>query len=182
MFVQPWVIGPKTDPRRRTIYYQYSADRARRTLKGIDEQIAKAEKAVAGKTAVKRNRFVQLTGAKKAVNRELEAKARALAGPKGYVTNLPEPTPEFVIGAYHQLWQIEKSFRMSKSDLPARPIYHHKRDSVQAHLPIGVAPLPRNPLARPQARWAIQEVREALRPPPASRPDPPPPSAPRAPP
>ena len=34
-----------------------------RTLKGIDQQIAKAEKAVAGQAAVKRNRFVQLTGA-----------------------------------------------------------------------------------------------------------------------
>ena len=52
-----------TDQRRdQVIYYQYRADRARRTLRGIDEQIAKAEKAVAGKTPVKRNRFVQLTG------------------------------------------------------------------------------------------------------------------------
>jgi hypothetical protein len=39
-----------------------SAERARRTLHGIDEQISKAEKAVAGKTPVKRNRFVQLAG------------------------------------------------------------------------------------------------------------------------
>jgi hypothetical protein len=39
-----------------------------------------------------------------------------------------------VLGAYHQLWQIEKSFRMSKSDLRARPIYHHKRESIEAHL------------------------------------------------
>jgi len=30
-------------------------------------------------------------------------------------------TAEFVIGAYHQLFQIEKSFRMAKSDLQARP-------------------------------------------------------------
>jgi hypothetical protein len=39
------------------------ADRARRTLRGIDEQVAKAEKAVAGMVPVKRNRFVKLTGA-----------------------------------------------------------------------------------------------------------------------
>ena len=32
------------------IYYQYKADRCRRTLRGIDEQVAKAEQAVAGKT------------------------------------------------------------------------------------------------------------------------------------
>src|SRR5438105_83841 len=96
-------------------YYQYKHDRARRTLKGIDEQVAKAEQAAAGKTAVKRNRFVPLTGATKSVNRDLEAKARALARIKGYVTNIADPTPEFVIGAYHQLFQIEKSFRMAKS-------------------------------------------------------------------
>ena len=62
IFTQPWLMGTKND-RRRTIFYQYRADRARRTLKGIDQQIAKAEKAVAGQAAVKRNRFVQLTGA-----------------------------------------------------------------------------------------------------------------------
>jgi len=62
VFIQPWVMGAKADPRKRTIFYQYRADRAKRTLKGIDQQIAKAEKAVAGQTAVKRNRFVQLTG------------------------------------------------------------------------------------------------------------------------
>jgi Transposase DDE domain len=126
VFTQPWVMGTKNDRRRRTIFYQCRADRARRTLKGIDQQIAKAEKAVAGQAAVKRNRFVQLSGATKSINRQLEAKARALAGLKGYITNLEAPTAEYVMGADHQLWQIEKSFRMSKSDLRARPIYHHK--------------------------------------------------------
>jgi hypothetical protein len=92
-------MDTKTDPRRRTILYQYRADRARRTLKGIDQQIAKAEKAVAGQAAVKRNRFVQLTGATKSINQTLEAKARALAGLKGYVTNLEVPTAEYVLGA-----------------------------------------------------------------------------------
>lgn len=98
------------------IYYQYRHDRARRTLRGIDEQVAKAEKAVAGKVSVKRNRFIKLTGADKSVNRDLEAKARALAGIKGYTTNLTSQTPEFIIDAYHRLWRIEKSFRMSKHD------------------------------------------------------------------
>lgn len=82
-----------------------------------------------------------LEGGKKSINLELEAKARALAGWKGYITNLPDPTPEMVIGAYHQLWQVEKSFRMSKSDLRAKPIYNHKRDSIEAHLTIVFAAL-----------------------------------------
>ena len=65
---QPWpATGANKAAGRRdkVIYYQYRADRARRTLRGIDEQIAKAEKAVAGKVAVKRNRFIKLTGGTK---------------------------------------------------------------------------------------------------------------------
>jgi hypothetical protein len=116
IFTQPWPAGPKDKRRDQVIYYQYRSDRGRRTLRGIDEQVAKAEKAVQGKTAVKRNRFIQLTGATKSVNRTLEANARALAGLKGYATNLqacPDGTPvtaEFVIGAYHRLYLIEKAF------------------------------------------------------------------------
>jgi hypothetical protein len=53
------------------MYYQYRTDRARRTLRGIDEQVPKAEKAVAGKAAVKRNRFIKLTVGAKSVNRDL---------------------------------------------------------------------------------------------------------------
>ena len=163
VFVQPWVMGTKTGPRRRTIFYHYRADRARRTLKGIDQQIAKAERVVAGKTTVKRNRFVQLTGATKTINRSLEAKARAQAGLKGYVTNLEAPTAEYVMAAYHQLWQIEKSFRMSKSDLRARPIYHHKRDSIEAHLTIVMAALAVSQWLERQTSWSIKKLVKTLR-------------------
>ena len=145
------------------IYYQYRHDRARRTLRGIDEQVAKAEKAVAGKVSVKRNRFIKLTGADKSINRDLEAKARALAGIKGYTTNLTSQTPEFVIGAYHHLWRIEKSFRMSKHDLQARPIYHHKRESIEAHLSIVFAALAVSHWIERQTGWSIKRFVQALR-------------------
>jgi hypothetical protein len=163
VFTQPWPAGPADRRRDQVIYYQYKADRARRTLRGIDEQIAKAEKAVAGKTAVKRNRFVQLAGGTRSVNRTLEAKARALAGLKGYVTNLavcPDDTPvtaEFVIDAYHQLLHIEKSFRMSKHDLRARPIYHHKRESIEAHLTIVLAALAVSRWIEDRTGWSVKK-------------------------
>ena len=63
VFTQPWpATGAQKAAGRRdkTIYYQYRADRGRRTLRGIDEQVAKAEKAVAGLVPVKRNRFITL--------------------------------------------------------------------------------------------------------------------------
>jgi hypothetical protein len=163
VFTQPWP-APNETRRDQVIYYQYRADRARRTLRGIDEQVGKAEKAVAGKIPVKRNRFITLSGARKTVNRELETKARGLAGLKGYITNIEHPTPEFVIGAYHQLWHIEKSFRMSKHDLRARPIYHHKRDSIDAHLAIVFAALAITRYLEAATGWSIKKfVRTARR-------------------
>jgi hypothetical protein len=156
VFTQPWPAGPKDERRDQRIYYQFRADRARRTLRGIDEQAARAARAVAGLAPVRRNRFIALDGAVKSVNRELEQKARDLAGLKGYVTNLaacPDGTPvtpEFVIGSYHDLWNIEKSFRMSKHDLRARPVYHRKRDSIEARLTIVFAALA---VTRPSA-WS----------------------------
>jgi hypothetical protein len=163
IWVQRWPAGPKDKRRDQIHYYQWKADRARRTLKGIDEQVAKAEKAVAGKTAVKRNRFVHLDGGTRSVNRDLEAKARALAGLKGYITDLTtQPdgtavTAEFVIDAYHRLFQIEKSFRMSKHDLQARPIYHHKRESIDAHLNIVFTALAITRWLEDTTGWSIKK-------------------------
>ena len=71
---QPW---PSTSSEKargipdRVIHYQYRHDRARRTLRGIDEQVRKAERAVDGHAPVKRNRYIQLSGATKTVNRTL---------------------------------------------------------------------------------------------------------------
>jgi transposase len=107
---------------------------------------------------------VRLAGGDRSVNRDLEAKARALAGLKGYVTNLTDPTPDFVIGAYHQLGHIEKSFRMSKHDLRARPIYHHKRESIDAHLTVVFAALAVTRFIEVRTGWSIKKfVRTARR-------------------
>jgi len=83
VFTRPWPAGPKDRRRDQVIYYTGRADRARRTLHGIDEQVKKAARAVAGQAPVKRNRFIRLDGAVKSVDRELEEKARTLAGIKG---------------------------------------------------------------------------------------------------
>jgi transposase len=163
VFIQPWPAGPKDKRRDQVIYYHYKAGRARRTLRGIDEQVTKAAKAVAGLAPVKRNRFIKLDGTAKSVNRELEAKARDLAGLKGYVTNLaacPDGspvTPEFVIGSYSRLFEIENSFRMSKHDLQARPVYHRKRDSIEAHLTIVFAALAVSRWIEHRTGWSIRK-------------------------
>jgi transposase len=166
VLTQPWPATSSEKSRGipdRVVYYQYRHDRARRTLRGIDEQVAKAQRAVDGKASVKRNRFIKLTGETKSVNRDLEAKARSLAGWKGYTTNLTNQTAQFVIDAYHQLWRIEKSFRMSKHDLRARPIYHHKRESIDAHLTIVFAAMAVSHWIEHQTGWSIKQFIRTVR-------------------
>jgi hypothetical protein len=167
MLTQPWPATSSEKARGipdRVVHYQFRHDRARKTLRGIDEQVAKAQRAVDGHAPVKRNRYIQLSGATKSVNRQLEAKTRALAGWKGYTTNLVGQPPPFVIDAYHRLWRIEKAFRMSKHDLQARPIYHHTRDSIEAHLTIVFAAMAVSHFIEAQTGWSIKKfVRTARR-------------------
>ena len=71
-----------------------------------------------------------------ALNQNLITKTESLLGIKGYCTNIPEkdlPNSD-VITCYHELWNVEHAFRMSKHDLEARPIFHRKGDAVRAHI------------------------------------------------
>lgn len=54
-------------------------------------------------------------------------------GLKGYITNTKLNNNE-VIENYNNLWHIEKAFRMSKTDLRIRPIYHRLRHRIEAHI------------------------------------------------
>ncbi|MEY8570949.1 hypothetical protein AALI03_17060 [Brevibacterium linens] len=65
-------------------------------------------------------------------------KAVGLAGWKGYVTNIETKTmtAREVVSSYHDLWHVEQSFRMSKTDLRARPIFHRTKDVIKAHLTV----------------------------------------------
>jgi hypothetical protein len=61
-----------------------------------------------------------------------------------------------VIGVYHRLFQIEKSFRMPRYDLQARPIYCHKRDSIEAHLTTVFAALAAGRWIEEATGWTIR--------------------------
>lgn len=54
-------------------------------------------------------------------------------GLKGYITNTNLSGKE-VIENYNNLWIIEKAFRISKTDLKIRPVYHRLRDRIEAHI------------------------------------------------
>ena len=136
-------MGTATAERKRRVVYQYSFKRSQRDNRAINAMVERAEKVADGTRAVKKDRFVKIAGAKKGVDWALVDRARQLAGLKGYVTNIAERTMsgQAIISAYHDLWQVEKSFRMAKSDLRARPVFHHQAESIKAHLSVVFAAL-----------------------------------------
>lgn len=54
-------------------------------------------------------------------------------GLKGYITNT-SLSKEEIIEHYHHLWKIEKAFRIAKTDLKIRPVYHQLRRRIEAHI------------------------------------------------
>ena len=59
-------------------------------------------------------------------------------GLKGYVTNT-RLSADQVMDSYRQLWQVERTFRITKTDLKIRPIFHYKKRRIEAHLSIAFA-------------------------------------------
>jgi len=136
-------MGSGTAGRDRRVVYQFSFKRSQRDNRNINKMIERAERITSGSQALRRVRFVKVTGASAHLDQARIDKARQLAGLKGYVTNLPAETMtgRSVISAYHDLWQVEASFRMTKSDLQARPVFHYRRQAIEAHLSVVFAAL-----------------------------------------
>ncbi len=163
VFSQARFVGVAGERKQQMFHYRYRADYARRTIKGVEEQLVKARKLVAGEASVKKNRYVKLTDATKSVNEELAARKRDLAGIKGYVTNLTELQAGEVVAAYHRLWQVEKSFRMSNHDLQARPIFHRTEESIRARLSVVLAALAVSRWVEAGSGWSIRRVVKTFR-------------------
>ena len=80
------------------------------------------------------NKFLTLTGNVMVSIDEEKVKAdHPWDGLKGYITNTALPLDK-IVENYRQLWQIEKAFRISKTDLRIRPVYHYRRKRIEAHI------------------------------------------------
>jgi len=146
--------------------WAYSAKRAARDGKTLTLQENRAKAVVAGEKAARTPRFVKTAGGARTLDEASLARARRLVGLKGYVTNIPAqvmPAGE-VIGSYHDLWHDEQSFRMSKTDLRARPMFHHTRDAIEAHLTIVFTALAISREVQARTGLAIRNVIKQLRP------------------
>jgi transposase len=126
--------------KERRVVYQYRQKRAEKDLRTINDQIKKARLEIQYNKFSRKRKFVKVTNIRKEIDEKMIEEARLKAGIKGYVTNLT-CDGQIVIDAYHNLFEVEKSFRMTKSDLQARPIFQQTRDSIEAHLTVCFAAL-----------------------------------------
>lgn len=102
----------------------------------MDSQITKAKKYLTTpERATKRIKFLKNSDKTKVeINKKLIEKNTILLGIKGYYTNLDILDDKTIIKLYHNLWNVEKAFRMAKSDLKTRPIYHRKEKTIKSHI------------------------------------------------
>ena len=142
--------------------WAYSKKRFVRDNTTLTHQENRANAVIAGEKTARTPRFVKTTGTRQVLDQHALERARRVAGLKGYVTNIPAtvmPATE-VIASYHDLWHVEQSFRMSKTDLRARPMFAHTRDSIEAHLTIVFAALA---VARTMQQRTGMSLRKLLR-------------------
>lgn len=145
------------------VIYQYRAKRASLDIRNIDKQVSKAMKVLNSQVPTTKTKFLSVVAKKKQLNQKLIDKAKASAVVKGYVTNLNIPD-EQVIANYHQLFHVEATFRMAKSDLRARPIFQQTRESIEAHLTLVSAALAVNKNIEHLTGISIKQFVKMLRP------------------
>nr|BFF05704.1 IS1634-like element ISMsm6 family transposase [Brevibacterium otitidis] len=132
------VWNPQEHPDQWRAIWQYRRKRALRDARTLNLQRGRAIAIIDGDKPAKKARFVKVADEEKAFDEKAYEQAMKLTGWKGYVTNIEAaimPASE-VIASYHDLWHVEQSFRMSKTDLRARPIFHRTKDAIEAHLTV----------------------------------------------
>jgi len=117
---------------------EYSEVRAKKDAKNRERIIDKLKKKLeTGKPVVHKNKFL-LDKNQEKITKLDEKKIKAdkqFDGLKGYITNNGNKSSfKEIINQYHNLWKVEKAFRMSKNDLKERPIYHQEAKRIKSHL------------------------------------------------
>jgi len=119
----------------------YSDQRAKRDAYNRQRGLVRLRKRVGSGRMTKEhlnnrgyNKFLKLTGEVSIeIDEAMIEQAVRWDGLKGYLTNTKLSASE-VIKDYGQLWHVEKAFRISKTDLRIRPMYHRRRKRIEAHV------------------------------------------------
>lgn len=114
----------------------YCAVRYRKDLYEMNKQIEKAKQVIEKPSKNKKLKFTQTHNQRIELNEALIEKTKKLLGIKGYYTNLKEDEAgnSIIIERYHQLYKIEQAFRIAKSDLQTRPVFHFKEQPIKLHV------------------------------------------------
>lgn len=133
------VILDKSDKTRLIISYsdkRRKKDKHNRE-KGIKKLQEKIKTGKLTKSSINNrgyNKFLKLNGSVVAILDSDKIKNDELwDGLKGYATNTRLEADK-IIKNYSHLWQIEKAFRISKTDLRIRPIFHYRKNRIAAHI------------------------------------------------
>ena len=154
----------KTQTANGTLLCDYSEKRASKDRSDRNKEVLKAKYQISNPAlAVKRHRFVkEETKSVFVLNSVLIEKAEHLEGLKGYYTSLEGVEDSLVIARYKELWHVEKSFRIAKSDLSARPVYLRKRECIEAHILIVFLALCMAKAIELETKKSIKSVVEAM--------------------
>lgn len=128
-------------PDGTTLFISYSEKRARKDLSNRERGLKRLEKSLNTGRLTKSNinnrgynKYLSMQGELKIeIDYEKFNSDGKWDGLKGYITNT-KLTGSEVIENYNNLWKIEKAFRISKTDLKIRPIYHRLRNRIEAHI------------------------------------------------
>jgi transposase len=128
-------------PDDTVLIISYSNKRASKDLSNRERGLKRLEKSLkAGKLTKSNinnrgyNKYLKMEGEIKIdIDYEKFKNDSTWDGLKGYITNTSLTGTE-VIDNYNNLWKIEKAFRISKTDLKIRPIYHRLQDRIEAHI------------------------------------------------
>lgn len=105
-----------------------------RGLKRLEKQLSKGRLTKQHINNKGYNKYLKLTGdVAITIDYEKYKADTKWDGLKGYLTNSTLTVDE-ILENYNQLWQIEKAFRVSKTDLKIRPIYHRLQRRIEAHI------------------------------------------------
>lgn len=148
--IKEWILSQPRNDRQMVEYDKgdgkrllvgYTESRARKDAYNREKGIRRLEKAYRKGTLTKGNinkrgynKFLTMEGEVKVTidydKIETDAKWDGL---KGYPTNTDIPASQ-VYDAYHNLWHVERAFRISKSKIEIRPMFHFTRRRIEAHV------------------------------------------------
>ena len=123
----------------------YSEKRAKKDKLDRDKKIEKLKKKITNNKLTKtklgnsklQSKFIKITGeAKVNIDEDKVEEDAKWDGLKTYITNIPKNVlaQKEIIEKYNDLWRVEQAFRIYKNDLKVRPVFHYKKERIEAHL------------------------------------------------